>query len=81
MAFDDDIRTIKTQISQAQGQKARASVQLENAQERVAEGRARLKEEFGVVETSEAKAVLTQLDAELQEALDTVRRDLAEAGA
>ena len=80
MAIEDALREIRTQISQAQGRKARAEVELEGAQARKTAARATLKE-FGVETTADAKAVLASLEAELETAVTQTQEALAEAGA
>lgn len=81
MAIEDQLREIRTTISQVQSKKARAAVELDNAKERLKVAQATLKDEFGVETTEEARAKLTELQAELDAAVAEVELALQEAGA
>jgi hypothetical protein len=79
MALDDDLRSIRSQISDARGRQARAQVQADNARTKVAEGKATLQKDFGVVTNEEAKAKLVELEAALEAEVASVKHSLAEA--
>lgn len=81
MAIEDQIREIRTSISQAQGRKARAQVEHDNAIERQNTAKSTLKEDFGVSTNDDAKRVLTELQDELDSAVVKIEAALAEAGA
>lgn len=81
MAIEDQLREIRTTISQVQGKKARAQVELDNANERLETARTTLKEDFGVETTDEARTKLTDLQAELESVVAEVERALEESGA
>lgn len=81
MAIEDQLREIRTTISQVQSKKARAAVELDNAKERLKTAQSTLKDEFGVETTDEARAKLTELQSELDKAVAEVESALAEAGA
>ena len=79
--IEDQIRTARAGIAQAQTKKTRAAVELDTAKQRLADARAILKNEFGVVTTEDAKAKLAELKAALDAALEDIETALAEAGA
>lgn len=81
MAIEDQLRELRTAISQAQGRKARAQVELDNAEARVEEASKTLKEDFGVETKEQAREKLTELQAELDAAVAEVEAALEEAGA
>lgn len=81
MAIEDKIREIRTSISQAQGKKARAQVEYDNAVERRNSAKKSLKEDFGVETNDDAKRVLNELQTELDATVTKVEQSLAEAGA
>lgn len=81
MAVEDQLREIRTRISQVQSQKARATVEHENAVARRDAAKKTLKEEFGVETTEDAKRVLAELQTELNDAVAAVESKLSEAGA
>lgn len=80
MAIDDQIRELRTAISQQMSKTARAAVELDSAKENDAEARRVLKEDFGVETTDEARAKLAELQAELDNELKQAEQALAEAG-
>lgn len=81
MAIEDQLRELRTSISQAQGKKLHAQVQLDNAKGNMEEARSRLKNEFGVETTDEARAKLIELQSELDAAMAEVEAALQESGA
>lgn len=80
-SMEDQIREIRSAIAQVQSKKARAAVDLENAESRLAQAKATLKEEFGVETTSEAKAALASLQEELRVAIEDIEATLEASGA
>lgn len=81
MAIEDQIREMRTAISQAASKTARAAVELDNAKERSNAARQALKEDFGVETPEDAKAKLAELQEQLDEELVAVQKALEEAGA
>lgn len=81
MSIEDQLREIRTRISQVQGRKARAQVEHENATERLTSAKASLKADFGVETNAEAKEKRATLEAELEAVVADVQKELAEAGA
>jgi cell division protein ZapA (FtsZ GTPase activity inhibitor) len=80
MAIEDQIREIRTQISQQQTRVTRAQVEKENAERRRDQAAETLRG-FGVTSTEEARAKLTQLQGELDTAVSDIEAQLKEAGA
>lgn len=78
---EDTLRELREAISRAQGKKAHAAVQVEDARAKLATARATLKEEFGVVTTPEARAKLLELQEDLDREVAEISRLLDEAGA
>lgn len=78
---EEELRSIRSQISTVQTKKARAQVEYDNAVERANTAKKTLKEEFGVSTTEDAKALLTNLEAELASAIENAKSGLAQAGA
>jgi hypothetical protein len=81
MATEDRLREIRQRISTVTATRARAQVEYENAQTRVASARADLKERFGVVTTEDAKRVQRELEEDLERQIEAVEAALTEAGA
>lgn len=76
---EEQIRELKTRISQAQARAARAQVERENAQAALDRARKALLDEFEVTTPDQAKAKLTELDATLERELKVVHEALAAA--
>lgn len=81
MDVEQRIREIRAEISAITSKKARAVVELDNAQSRLASARDTLKQEFGVSTTEEARAMITVLRKELDSAIAKIEKELSEAGA
>lgn len=81
MALEDDIKKMRDRISAVQAKKARAAVELDNAKERLDAARAILKDDFGVETTTEARAKLDELRAQLATEMETIEELLTKAGA
>ena len=81
MPIEDQIREVRTAISQATARVTRAQVEKEAAQERVTEASRTLKDEFGVTSKDEARAQLVQLQQDLQDEIAKAEEKLAEADA
>lgn len=81
MALEDDLRDIRTRISQATTRKARAQAEHDAATARLTEADRVLEKDFGVTSPEEAKAKLTELKATYDDAMTTAKAALAEAGA
>lgn len=81
MSIEDELSSIRSQISQVQSKKARAQVEHEQASARLADGRAALLEKFEIHKVEDADSVRKSLEMQLEETLEGVRSRLAEAGA
>ena len=79
--IEDKLRELRGAISTAQGKKAHAAVQVEEARSKLTTARATLKDEFGVETTPEAREKLAELQADLDREVDQITRLLDEAGA
>lgn len=79
--LDDQVREIKARIDNAARQRARSEAERDSAQSMVDRVRHQLREEFGVDSPEEARAVLAQLEAELQAAVTEIKSSLEVIGA
>jgi len=80
MTVEDKIRELRQAISQATARKTRAQVEKDQAEERLAQANATLAD-YGVKTKEEARAKLTELQAERDAAVAEVEKALEEAGA
>jgi hypothetical protein len=79
--IEDQIREVRTAISQATARKTRAEIEKEAAQARLDEATATLQDEFNVSSREEARDILLQLQRDLQEEIAAAEEKLAEAEA
>ncbi len=79
--IEDKIREIRTRISQANARTARAQVEKEAAQKRLADATDVLKNEFGVSSIADAKALLGTMREDLQALIADAEAKLEEAEA
>lgn len=78
---EEELRTVRSRISNRQSSRAQSIVMRDAAKAKVAEAREMLKDEFEVVTNDDARAKLAELDAALVSAVETVKTKLTEAGA
>jgi methylphosphotriester-DNA--protein-cysteine methyltransferase len=74
------VQAIKAQIAVVQQHRARRQVELDTVKASLAHNRNILKEEFGVDTVEQARARLTELEEELEQALLEVEQALSEVG-
>lgn len=79
--IEDQIREVRTAISQANARVTRAQVERDSAQTRLDEATRTLQEEFGVETREDAKAQLIELQEQLQREIQQAEEKLAEADA
>lgn len=81
MALEDNLREIRTRISNARTKQARAEVQRDEARAKVGQAKKVLADEFQATTNEEIKAKRAELQADLDAEIEKVQRALAEAGA
>jgi hypothetical protein len=79
--IEDQIRDIRTAISQATQRTTRAQVERDAAQTRLDEATRTLQEEFGIKTKDDARAQLVELQKQLQDEIAKAEAQLAEADA
>ena len=79
MITEADIKDIQAQITQAQSQKARATVERENAEKNLVAAKKRLKDEFGVESIEEITEKIKQLESQLEAEVASVVESLKES--
>lgn len=78
---ETQLREVRQRLANVQSKRARALVERDNAQAKVAQSKETLQSQFGVVTNDEAKAKLAELTQNLDDTVATVREKLTEAGA
>jgi F0F1-type ATP synthase membrane subunit b/b' len=78
---EQQVRDIKARIQQAQARRARAEVERDTARAAADKARDMLKTEYGVETPDEARAVLAQLELDLDQAIQDAQQALERTNA
>jgi hypothetical protein len=79
--IQERLRSVQTRRSQAEAQRTRNEVEVENADKALAAAKEALVEEFQIVTSADLKAVREKLESDLEEAIAAVEKQLDAAGA
>lgn len=81
MSIENDLRELAQRQENLTSRRTRAQFELENATAKFQEARRVLKDEFGLSSGEEIKNKISELEAERDRLLESIKADLEAAGA